>query len=162
MTKKKKPTYSVEAELRRSHPARAAEAVQWRARRGTSPARAEAEPALPVRTPHATLAAEAAEWDSGRRTPSGFTDDEEAVPRAHEATAISIRIPNALLALLKKFAEREGTGYQVLIKRWLDDRVRLERDRLRGLSPAGSSSTRSRAPQFPLQDRDGDIHYQRA
>jgi predicted DNA binding CopG/RHH family protein len=36
------------------------------------------------------------------------------VPRAQEATAISIRIPSALLAVLKKFAEREGVGYQVL------------------------------------------------
>lgn len=157
---KKKPTYSVAAEMQKSPPARAAEAVEWRARRRTSTGRADAEPALPTRTAHATLAAEAAEWDSRRRTPSGFTDDEEAVPRAHEATAISIRIPQALLALLRKFAEREGIGYQVLIKRWLDDRLRLERERLRGLNAAGSSSTRPRAPQFPLQDRDGDTHYQ--
>lgn len=159
---KKRLTYSVPAEMRTSHPTRAAEAVEGQARRRMSLGRADAEPALPARTPHATLAAEAAEWDSRRRTPSGFTDDEEAVPRAHEATAISIRIPKALLALLKTFAEREGIGYQVLIKRWLDDRLRLERDRLRGLSAADSSRTRSRAPQFPLLDRDGDLHYQRA
>jgi len=158
---KKKPTYSVEAEMRTSHATRAAEAAEGEPRRRTPPRRDD-DPAVPARTPHATLAAEAAEWDSRRRTPSGFTDDDEAVPRAHEATAISIRIPNALLALLKKFAEREGIGYQVLIKRWLDDRLRLERERLRGLSPAGSPRARSRAPQFPLQDRDGDIHYQPA
>jgi hypothetical protein len=157
---KKKHTYNVEAEMRTSLPSRAAEAVKWQTRRGASPGRSDDEQAVPTRTPHATLAAEAAEWDSRHRTPSGFTDDAEAVPRAHEATAISIRIPTALLALLKQFAEREGLGYQVLIKRWLDDRVRLERERLRGLSPAGSSKARSRAPQFPLLDRDGDIHYQ--
>jgi hypothetical protein len=158
---KKKPTYSVEAELRASHPTRAAEAAEGEARRRTPPRRG-AEPVVPTRTPHAILAAEAAEWDSRRRTPAGFTDDDEAVPRAHEATAISLRIPGALLALLKQFAEREGIGYQVLIKRWLDDRIRVERERLRGLSPAGSPRARPRAPQFPLLDRDGDIHYQPA
>jgi predicted DNA binding CopG/RHH family protein len=120
-----------------------------------------AAPDLPTRTPHATLAAEASAWDSRRRSPAGFTDDEAAVPRAQEATAISIRIPSALLVLLKKFAEREGVGYQVLIKRWLDDRVRLERERLRGVSSASSSKGRCRAPQFPLMDCDGESgHYQ--
>jgi hypothetical protein len=156
---KKKHTYNIEAEMRKSRPLRAAE-PGWQARRRMSPGAPDAEPVLPTRTPHATLAAEAAEWDSRRRTPSGFTNDEEAVPRAHESVAISIRIPKTLLTLLKKFAEREGIGYQVLIKRWLDDRIRLERERLRGLSAAESSRARSRAPQFPLLDRDGDIHYQ--
>ena len=84
----------------------------------------------PTRTPHQELAREASDWDHRRRTPARFVDDPNAVPRAQEATVISIRIPNALLVLLKKFAEREGTGYQVLIKRWLDDRVRVERDHL--------------------------------
>ena len=154
---RKKPTYDVSAELRRSPPSRAAEATEWDPRRRAPSARGDA---VPTRTPHTTLATEAADWDSRRRTPSGFTDDDDAVPRAHESTAISIRIPNALLALLKRFAEREGVGYQVLIKRWLDDRVRLERERVRGLNASGSSSARSRAPQFPLLDRDGDFHYQ--
>jgi len=156
---KKKPTYNVEAALRASPRHRAAEAAEPEARRRTPTGRGDAA-TLPTRTPHATLAAEAAEWDSRRRTPSGFTDDEEAVPRARESTAISLRLPGALLALLKKFAEREQIGYQVLIKQWLDDRVRLERERLRGTSPADSARGRPRAPQFPLQDRDGDIHYQ--
>jgi hypothetical protein len=83
------------------------------------------------------------------------------VPRAREATAISLRLPNDLLALLKKFAEREGIGYQVLLKRWLDDRVRFERDLLRGAGSSQASRARSRAPQFPLLDRDGEAnHYQ--
>jgi predicted DNA binding CopG/RHH family protein len=87
--------------------------------------------AVPTRTPHDVLAQEASDWDTRRLTPAGFEDATDAVPRAGEATAISIRMPTALLTVLKKFAEREGIGYQVLIKRWLDDRVREERERLR-------------------------------
>ena len=117
---------------------------------------------IPTRTPHAILAEEASQWDDRRRDLSGFTDAEDAVPRAQEATAISLRMPKALLALLKKFAEREGLGYQVLIKRWLDDRVRLERERLRGVGSGEASRRRCRAPQFPLMDRAGEAgHYQR-
>lgn len=117
---------------------------------------------VPTRTPHEELAREASDWDHRRRTPSGFVEDPSAVPRAREATAISIRMPSALLVLLKKFAEREGIGYQVLIKRWLDDRVRAERELMRA-SRAGRrlSTDRSRTPQFPLIDRDDDRgHYQ--
>lgn len=117
---------------------------------------------VPTRAPHATLAEEASEWDSRRRDLSGFTDAETAVPREQEATAISIRMPKALLALLKQFAERQGVGYQVLIKRWLDDRVRLERERLRGVRSVDASRRRCRAPEFPLMDRAGEAgHYQR-
>ncbi|HEX4421673.1 MAG TPA: CopG family antitoxin [Kofleriaceae bacterium] len=117
---------------------------------------------IPTRTPHARLAAEAADWDRQRPAPSGFTEADAAVPRATEATAISLRLPNTLLAILKKLAEREGVGYQVLLKRWLDDRVRLERDRLRGTDAGQPGIPQSRAPQFPLLDRSGDAsHYQR-
>jgi hypothetical protein len=152
MTQKNRP-YDVEAEVEKSLAGRATKLAD----RGSVNA---ADDGLPMRTDHAVLAAEAADWESGRRTPAGFGDDDDAVPRAAEATAISIRFPNALLALLKKFAEREGIGYQVLIKRWLDERLRGERDRLRGVSPSSSSRTRPRAPQFPLVDRDGDIHFE--
>jgi cation diffusion facilitator CzcD-associated flavoprotein CzcO len=116
---------------------------------------------IPTRTPHAQLAAEAAAWDHGPHIPAAFEIADEAVPRAKEATAISLRLPNTQLAVLKKFAEREGTGYQVLLKRWLDDRIRLERDRLRQASSAARSTRpRPRAPQFPLRDRAGDAsHY---
>ncbi|MBI2378911.1 MAG: hypothetical protein HYV07_33255 [Deltaproteobacteria bacterium] len=34
-----------------------------------------------------------------------------------------------MLLVLKKFARREGVGYQVLMKRWLDDRIRAEAKR---------------------------------
>jgi predicted DNA binding CopG/RHH family protein len=118
--------------------------------------------AVPTRTPHDVLAQEASDWDSRRRTPAGFEDAADAVPRAPEATAISIRMPTALLTVLKKFAEREGIGYQVLIKRWLGDRVREERDRLRRTRSQAAMQERSRAPVFPLADRDdGRGHYQR-
>jgi hypothetical protein len=36
-----------------------------------------------------------------------------------------------LVAILKELARRAGIGYQVLIKRWLDERVRDEHERLR-------------------------------
>jgi predicted DNA binding CopG/RHH family protein len=87
--------------------------------------------AVATRTPHDVLAQEASDWDARRRKPAGFEDAADAVPRARAARAILIRMPTALLTVLKRFAEREGIGYQVLIKRWLDDRVREERDRLR-------------------------------
>jgi predicted DNA binding CopG/RHH family protein len=38
-------------------------------------------------------------------------------------TAISIRMPNPLLRVLKACAEREGIVYQTLVKRWLHERV---------------------------------------
>lgn len=116
--------------------------------------------AVPARASHDVLAQEASDWAARRRTPAGFEDAAEAVPRAREATAISIRMPTALLTLLKKFAEREGIGYQVLIKRWLDDRVREERDRMRQTRSQTATRHRSRAPEFPLVDRDdGRGHY---
>jgi hypothetical protein len=117
--------------------------------------------AVPTRTPHDVLAREASDWDARRRSPAEFEDSMGAVPRAQEATAISIRMPKALLTVLKGFAEREGIGYQVLIKRWLDDRIREERNRLRRNRSQSTFSERVRAPQFPLVDRDDDRgHYQ--
>jgi predicted DNA binding CopG/RHH family protein len=83
-------------------------------------------PKQKIRTPHAQLAREAAEWDERKRTPAGFRDAPEAIPRAARSVAISIRMPGDLLELLKRFAGREGIGYQALIKSWLDDRLRAE------------------------------------
>lgn len=117
--------------------------------------------AVPTRTPHDVLAKEASDWDARRKSPAEFEDSSDAVPRAQEATSISIRMPKAMLTLLKKFAEREGIGYQVLIKRWLDDRIREERDRLRRNRSQSAMRERVRAPQFPLVDRDDERgHYQ--
>ncbi|WP_309891237.1 CopG family antitoxin [Archangium sp.] len=92
-----------------------------------------------VRTPHEQLAREAASWDERRLTPAGFTDAPEAIPNASQSVAISIRMPNQLLELLKKFAKHEGIGYQVLIKRWLDDRLRAELDTIRKQKASRSS-----------------------
>lgn len=100
------------------------------------------------------LAREAAEWASGARTPRGAVDAPEAVPNAGRAKAISLRVPTELLAILRGFAKREGIGYQVLIKRWLDDRVRAERERLRSRAPGrfAQDATGLHAPGFPLSD----------
>ena len=40
--------------------------------------------------------------------------------------AISIRMPKDMLMIIKEFANRQGIGYQVLMKQWLDDRVKTE------------------------------------
>lgn len=113
---------------------------------------------VPERTPHAELAREAADWDAGRRTPRGFEDAPDAVPRARESVPISLRMPKDMLEVLRRFAAREGVGYQVLIKRWLDDRIRSEREQLRGRQ---RTSPRPAAPRFPLEDRPatGGSHY---
>ena len=76
------------------------------------------------------LAAEARQWDSGAIDPAGWVDVPEAIPRLRASTPISLRVPTQMLRILKLFAEREGVGYQVLMKRWLDDRIREERDEL--------------------------------
>jgi predicted DNA binding CopG/RHH family protein len=77
------------------------------------------------------LAQEAERWDKREITPGGWEDAPDAVPRAKESMAISIRLPVQLVSILKEFACRAGIGYQVLIKRWLDDHVREEHKRLR-------------------------------
>jgi hypothetical protein len=77
------------------------------------------------------LAEEALRWDSGELTPSGWTDAPEAVPREKESVAISIRLPRRMVAILREFARRSGIGYQVLMKRWLDDRIRQEHERVK-------------------------------
>ncbi len=35
-------------------------------------------------------------------------------------------MPTKMLTVLKEFARREGVGYQVLLKAWLDDRICAE------------------------------------
>ncbi len=77
-----------------------------------------------------TLEREARAWDSQAVTPRGWKEAPEAVPRAKASTAISLRVPTPMLEALKALAQREGVGYQVLIKLWLDERLRKERDRL--------------------------------
>jgi hypothetical protein len=88
-----------------------------------------------------TLAREAREWDEGIATTEGWIDATELAPNASKSTAISLRVPTDMLTILKEFARRERIGYQVLMKRWLDDRIRDERDKLREKAEqAGSSS----------------------
>lgn len=77
------------------------------------------------------LAREALQWESGELSPAGWTDAPEAVPRARESVAISIRLPQRMIAILKEFAGRSGIGYQVLMKKWLDERIRQEHELLK-------------------------------
>lgn len=78
------------------------------------------------------LAREAERWDKREATPSAWQDAPDLVPRAAESVAVSIRLPKQLLEILREFASRKGIGYQVLIKRWLDERIRAEYGQLQG------------------------------
>ena len=74
------------------------------------------------------LAEEARRWDSRELTPAGWEDATDAVPGAKASESISLRLPKPMLAILKEFARREGIGYQVMIKRWLNERIFQERE----------------------------------
>lgn len=89
-----------------------------------------------------TLEREARAWDSQAVTPRGWKEAPEAVPMAKASTAISLRVPTAMLEALKALAQREDVGYQVLLKRWLDERLRKERDRLARRRPRPATSRR--------------------
>ena len=77
------------------------------------------------------LAKEARDWDERTMNTSGWEDAPEAIVRSGESKAISIRLPALMIEVLKGFAEREGTGYQILIKRWLDERIRSEAESIK-------------------------------
>ena len=76
------------------------------------------------------LEQEVQDWENRIIDPRNWIDTPESVPNIEGSTAISLRVPNQLLSVLKAFAEREGIGYQVLIKQWLDQRIRDERRKL--------------------------------
>lgn len=82
------------------------------------------------------LAAEAKRFDrlkKANKPPLGWVNVSEGAERPTHpaAVSISIRMPVNMLAILREFAEREGVGYQVLIKTWLHDRIREESKCLR-------------------------------
>ena len=80
------------------------------------------------RTSSNDLEIEARNWDLRVLTPEDWHDAPEAIPQAAASTMISLRMPIQMLTILKAFAQRQGVGYQVLLKRWLDERIRKERD----------------------------------
>lgn len=86
------------------------------------------------------LAAEARRWDKREITPAGWEDAPDAVPRASESVAISIQLPRQLVAILEEFARREGIGYHALMKRWLDDRILHERERIHAKQAPGPTT----------------------
>jgi hypothetical protein len=77
------------------------------------------------------MAEEARRWAEGESPPGGLVDAPDAVPRAKESVLISIRLPRQMVEILKEFAKRAGVGYQVLMKRWLDERIQQEHEHLR-------------------------------
>jgi predicted DNA binding CopG/RHH family protein len=78
----------------------------------------------------AELAEEARKWDSRERSPRDWVDAPEAVVRASEVETVSLRLPRQMLGLLREFARRQGIDYQVLIKKWLDERIAAEHLRM--------------------------------
>lgn len=79
----------------------------------------------------AELAAEAERWSNREVDLRSWEMAAEAVPRQRESVAISLRLPAKMLDILREFARRRGIGYQVLMKTWLDDRIRSEAHQLR-------------------------------
>jgi predicted DNA binding CopG/RHH family protein len=83
------------------------------------------------RSTDAELAEEARKWDNRELTPHEWADAPDAAPRAKETVSISIRLPKRMVGILKEFARRTGVGYQVLMKRWLDERIALEHRKIK-------------------------------
>jgi len=110
--------------------------------------------------PRDDLAAEVESWESGARQHQAWHDAPEAVVRHAESVSISIRFPQKMLEVLRAFAARERVGYQVLIKRWLDDRIAQERDLLVGQSPRSMSRRAPHAERMVDSPRLDGPHYQ--
>jgi len=111
------------------------------------------EKKTPTRASHKQLAKEVAQWEDGELKPQDWEDAPAAVPRSSETKAISMRIPVEMLEILKAFASRSGVGYQVLIKRWLDDRIKKERIDLRRQKNRARQKTATPPPVHGLEDR---------
>lgn len=103
------------------------------------------------------LASEVQKWESGAYADESWKDAPEAIVRQSESVSVSIRFPKQMLDVLRAFAEREKIGYQVIIKRWLDDRIAQEYERL------SAKATARRAPMPELLRDSADVngpHYQ--
>lgn len=98
------------------------------------------------------LAEEVARWESGTFPHEGWKVAPEMIPNQEKSEAISVRIPKQLLQILKLIAAKEGIGYQVLIKRWLDDRVRLERDKIKSASTISEGMNQSHPPTVTINN----------
>ncbi len=72
----------------------------------------------------AEMIAEAERWNPKTPPIGEFVDAPEAVPRHRETEMISLRMPVKLLEIVKEIARRNGVGYQVQLKRWMDEKVR--------------------------------------
>ena len=80
-----------------------------------------------------TLAAEAAYWDSTKsgHLPDGWELAPEFLPRVKLDKMISLRVTCAMITVLKAIAKRRKVGYQTLIKHYVVEGFRRERDNLR-------------------------------
>ena len=74
------------------------------------------------------LAEEAKAWSDGTKKPTDpeWYDAPSAVPRYRESERVELRLPIIMVKILKEFARRENIGWHMLMKRWLDDRIREE------------------------------------
>jgi predicted DNA binding CopG/RHH family protein len=74
----------------------------------------------------AELAAQARLWDKGEVAKTGWRRAPEAVPLETGSVAISLRLPAQALQIIRELARRKGVGYQILLKQWIDERLREE------------------------------------
>lgn len=76
-------------------------------------------------------AKEAARWTPKEPASTGWVDAPEAHPvPPEEIERFYIPLPKNLAYMLREFAGRAGLNEQVLVKQWLDDRVKVEREKL--------------------------------
>jgi len=68
-------------------------------------------------------------------------DAPEKIPNIGKSTLIDFRVPTEMVTILKEFPRRQDIGYKALMKRWLDDRIREERDKLREKAEQTGSSS---------------------
>lgn len=69
---------------------------------------------------------EAERWLRLLRTPTSLKDAPKAIPRIKETTELRLRFPKTLALILTEFARRKSVSLPVLVKEWLDDRIREE------------------------------------
>lgn len=77
----------------------------------------------------AEVAELADEWEARAKNDAEWSPGE---PRGGESPTITIRLRPEMLEVVKAIAARRSLRYQTLIKMWLDEKIREERDRVAG------------------------------
>ncbi len=83
-----------------------------------------------------------------------FDRDAPHVDLTGPTVAVSIRLPDKMLAVLKACAERSGVGYQTLVKQWLHDRIQTEAGFTRRRPLPATSSLDTKVEEVASRLRD--------